>query len=260
MLARSISTAMRSPLFRGSEKPLASREAQNFIHSIRNQCANMPKASETFERLIGHIETHPAYHDAPYHNPSHYLCVTRVALLLSNEALSPDDRELLAMTAMLHDFGVAAFVSRKLDKPDGSCTEDASILLAVREGVLDKDMLKPVMQLNRATIFDGPRANKSFTPIEQCLSDADLIQSAGLDNMLLESAILSQETGMDLATVKSMSSFLEMVGPFHACDIAFEGGSMWRNRELHYFEENRLKTTAYLTATQACMKAYSPEG
>ena len=250
---KTLSAYMRSPSFRSPVNPLRSIEAAQFIKYIRNACARMPTATKTFNNLLAHIEQKPHFHDASYHNAAHYLCVTLTTLILSqnlrdSDALTPKERELLVVTAMVHDFAVA-YLNKNKELYPSIPLEEASVILAASEGVLPHDMVEPVSKLNLATIFNPfePRGIKD--KLGQYLSDADLIQSAGLNNMLHESAILSKELGFNITGIKGMCNFLTNVGPLRTCVDN-------RNRHNYIFEENRLITLSLLKMTEECLDNY----
>lgn len=248
-----LSAYMRSPSFRSNKEPLKSAAALKCIQDIRESCEGMPIALETFNKLLNHIENKPEYHDAPYHNAAHYLCVTLTTLILSqnlrdSDALTPKERELLVVTAMVHDFAVA-FLNKNKELYPSIPLEEASVILAASEGVLPHDIVEPVSKLNLATIFNPfePRGIKD--KLGQYLSDADLIQSAGLNNMLHESAMLSKELGFNVTGIKGMCNFLTNVGPLQTCVDN-------RNRYNYIFEENRLITLSLLKMTEDCLDNY----
>lgn len=212
-------------------------KARNIFSSHAIPLHGFRRAARVQTALKCDIDLHPGIHfmrDSGYHTPRHYYAAASIALEIGRfNELSHADLDLLVATALVHDYGyrfLALTPANGVSFFGARCMEDKHILFAKSNGVIELEDVSAMLALNGATQW--ARRSSPLTPLERCLSDADVLQSClSAQNYAVETALLKREaavTGMSVS-----DTFLRDVGSMESCV---------RNGVIHPFERARQNT------------------
>ena len=148
-----------------------------------------------------------------YHTPSHMAKVTLIASILGavhSSFLTSDDMDILLLTAAIHDFGYSLSVAQK----GGGEMENLSVSLAAECGILPKEYVDRVRDLNQSTRIDlRGKVEHPVHSIQQIISDADLIPSCAInfDRYQIETGYVEKEIQAQFTHSTEMN-FLKSIG------------------------------------------------